>query len=106
MKKNKFTYWFDNQMSKGTAALIRLLTIASFGAVFLMGIVIAIAGGSNGPGFGEGLWLSLTHVLDPGTVCGDELANVPFLFGMLFVTFLGIFIFSTLTGIICNAIDE
>ena len=106
MKKNKFTYWFDNQMSKGTIALIRLLTIASFGAVIIMGIIIALAGGSNGPGFGQGLWLSLTHVLDPGTVCGDETTNVPFIFGMLFVTFLGIFIFSTLTGIICNAIDE
>ncbi len=106
MKKNKFTYWFDNQMSKGTAALIKLLTIASFGAVIIMGIIIAVAGGGNGPGIGQGLWLSLTHVLDPGTVCGDELTNVPFVFGMLFVTFLGIFIFSTLTGIICNAIDE
>ena len=106
MKKNRFTYWFDNQMSKGTIALIRILTVASFGAVFIMGIIIAIAGGSKGPGFGEGLWLSLIHVLDPGTVCGDDLSNVPFILGMLFVTFLGIFIFSTLTGIICNAIDE
>ena len=106
MKKNKITYWFDNQMSKGTPALIRLLTIASFAAVIIMGIIIAVAGGSSGPGLGQGLWLSLTHVLDPGTVCGDETTNVPFIFGMLFVTFLGIFIFSTLTGIICNAIDE
>ena len=106
MKKNRFTYWFDNQMSKGTIALIRILTVASFGAVFIMGIIIAIAGGSKGPGFGEGLWLSLIHVLDPGTVCGDDLSNVPFILGMLFVTILGIFIFSTLTGIICNAIDE
>ena len=106
MKKNKFTYWFDNQMSKGTAALIKLLTIASFGAVIIMGIIIAVSGGSNGPGFGQGLWLSLIHVLDPGTVCGDELTNIPFVFGMLLITFLGIFIFSTLTGIICNAIDE
>ncbi len=106
MKKNRFIYWFDNQMSKGTTALIKLLTVASVVTVLLMGLIIALAGAKNGFGFGRGVWISLTHVLDPGTICGDGETGTPFIFGMLIVTFIGVFIFSTLTGIICNAIDE
>ncbi|MCR4908398.1 MAG: hypothetical protein K5985_06150 [Lachnospiraceae bacterium] len=106
MKKNRFSYWFDNQMSGGTAALIKLLTVASVVTVLIMGIIIAVAGAGKGLGFGSGVWISLTHVLDPGTICGDGETGTPFIFGMLIVTVIGIFIFSTLTGIICNAIDE
>ncbi len=106
MKKNRFTYWFDNQMSKGTASLIKLLSIASVAAVMIMGIIIALSGNDGEQGFGRGIWLSLTHVLDPGTICGDGETGIGFIFGMLLVTFIGIFIFSTLTGIICNVIDE
>ncbi len=106
MKKNRFIYWFDNRMSKGTTELIKLLTIASVVTVLLMGLIIALSGAKTGFGFGRGVWISLTHVLDPGTICGDEEAGTPFIFGMLVVTFIGVFIFSTLTGIICNVIDE
>ena len=106
MKKNKLLYWFDNQMSKGTGALIKLLTVASVAAVMLMGFMIALSGNDGEKGFGRGVWLSLIHVLDPGTVCGDGDFSTGFIFAMLLVTVIGIFIFSTLTGIICNAIDE
>ena len=100
MKKNKLLYWFDNQMSKGTGALIKLLTVASVAAVMLMGFIISLAGNDGEHGFGRGIWLSLIHVLDPGTVCGDGDFSTGFIFAMLFVTVIGIFIFSTLTGII------
>ena len=105
MKKNKLKYWFDNQMSQGTVALIKLLSVASVVSVVFMGVIIALACLGRGVGFGEGVWISLTHVIDPGTIVGDEEMGTPFIFGMLVVTIIGVFIFSTLTGIICNAID-
>ena len=37
MKKNKFTYWFDNKMSEGTVALIKLLVIVTVFAVVVLG---------------------------------------------------------------------
>ena len=103
MKKNKFTYWFDNRMSEGTTALIKLLSIVTAAVVVCIGCVIAAAGAR---GFGEGVWISLTHVIDPGTIAGDEGAGTGYLVAMLVITFIGILITSTLTGIICNAIDE
>lgn len=103
MKKNKFSYWFDNQMSKGTVALIKLLVIVTVFAVVVLGLAVAAFGASN---IGGGIWVSLTHMMDAGTIAGDEGASLGYIFGMLVITFVGIFVTSTLTGIICNSIDE
>ena len=100
-RKNRISYWFDNQMSQGTVALIKLLSIVTVGAVILIGLLIA----AFGFGVGKGIWLSLTHIIDPGTIAGDEGTGPGFILAMLAVTFIGILITSTLTGIICNAID-
>ena len=106
MKKNKFTYWFDNQMSAGTSALIKLLSIVAAAAVFILGFFAAFLGMRSGFHLGQGMWLSLIHLLDPGTVGGNDPSDVPFVFGMILITFIGLLLTSTLTGIICNAIDE
>ena len=101
-KKNRLSYWFDNQMAGGTGALIKLLSIVTAVTVFIIGILVACAG----YGLGNGLFISVTHLMDPGTVGGDDTSHPVFVFCMLLVTFLGILLTSTLTGIICNAIDE
>lgn len=103
MKKNKFSYWFDNRMAEGTVALIKLLAIITVAAVVILGLVIAALGAS---GVGGGIWISLTHMMDAGTIAGDEGASLGYILGMLVITFIGIFVTSTLTGIICNSIDE
>lgn len=105
-RKNKFTYWFDNQMAAGTPALIKLLTIVAVSAIVILGLLVALFGLKSGFNLGMGLWLSLIHLLDPGTVGGNDLDNVPFVLGMIVITFIGLLLTSTLTGIICNAIDE
>ena len=104
--KKKFGYWFDNQMAEGTTALIKLLTAVTVFLVVVIGLLIAFFGKEQGYGIGLGLFTSLTHMIDPGTIGGDDTSNVVFILCMLVVTFLGIFITSTLTGIICNVIDE
>lgn len=101
-KKNRFAYWFDNKMAGGTGALIKLLSIVAAVTVLIIGILIALAG----YGLGDGLFISVTHLMDPGTVAGDDTSHVVFTICMLLVTFFGILLTSTLIGIICNAIDE
>lgn len=103
MKKNKFSYWFDNRMAEGTVALIKLLVIVTVAAVVILGLAVAALGAS---GVGGGIWISLTHMMDAGTIAGDEGASLGYILGMLVITFIGIFVTSTLTGIICNSIDE
>ncbi|MBO6301226.1 MAG: hypothetical protein J6N15_02185 [Ruminiclostridium sp.] len=101
-KKNKFRYWFDNQMAMGTPALIKLFTIVTVVVVLIVGLLVCIAGYN----LWQGIFISITHLMDPGTVGGDDPDDFIYVAGMLLVTFFGIFLTSTLTGIICNAIDE
>ena len=104
-KKNKFRYWFDNQMSQGTGALVRLLFIVTVAVVFVFGLLVSCLF-SPEDGFPGGLWAVLTHVMDPGFIGDDAGASVPKILFMIVVCFIGVLLTSTLTGIVCNAIDE
>ena len=104
LKKNKLLYWFDNQMAEGTTALIKLLLIVTLTAVMSVAVLLAIFG-MKSSAF-ENVWISITHIIDPGTVGGDNEEETAFRVFMMITTFVGIFITSTLTGIICNVIDE
>ena len=49
--KNRFHYWFDNRMTKGSLGLIRVLIVFSILlAVFVAGLIIAL--GFSEEGFG------------------------------------------------------
>ncbi|MGH3749372.1 MAG: hypothetical protein ACRDT8_18435, partial [Micromonosporaceae bacterium] len=76
--RQRFRYWFDNTMSKGTPGLIGWL-----GVVVLVLVLIGAAGlgvaskdleneDLKDEGVFEAIWQSLMRVLDPGTVTGDE----------------------------------
>jgi hypothetical protein len=109
--KQRFGYWFDNLMSTGTPAMIGMLAVLSLLLVFFAGIVLTIAkfnqieNGNPLPpmGFGEAVWESLMRTLDPGTMGGDTGAG--FRGVMLFVTIGGIFVVSTLIGVLNSAIE-
>ena len=89
-------------MAGGTGALIKLLSVITAVTALIIGFLV----GLTGYDLGNSLFISITHLMNPGTVGGDDTSNAPFIIGMLLVTFLGILLTSTLTGIICNAIDE
>lgn len=106
--RQKFKYWFDNQMSRGTPAMIVMLFVLSLAVVAVAGAVIS-ATGFRQEGqleripFGEAAWESLMRTLDSGTMGGDT--GVGFRIVMLFVTLGGIFIVSALIGVLNNAIE-
>lgn len=104
----KFRYWFDNLMSRGTSALIGMLFIASLGVVSLAGLIISLFGfnqdGENGRlSVGEAIWQSLMRTLDSGTMGGDT--GTGFRWVMLLVTVGGIFIVSALIGVLNNGLE-
>jgi voltage-gated potassium channel Kch len=103
----RLRYQFDNTMSKGTAALIVWLGIVSVGLIGIAALFVNLLGitppGTDRLGFGEAFWLSLMRTLDSGTMGGDE--GWGFRLAMLFVTLGGIFIISTLIGIISSGIE-
>ncbi len=101
--KDIIRYRFDNIMSRGVIALVGVLFMFTAAVVIVAGILLMIF--SDG-GLGINIWRSVMHVIDPGTITGDETDDFPFLFLMSVVTLCGIFIFSILIGIITTAFKE
>lgn len=101
----RIRYWFDNAMSKGIASLIGLLLVITLVFVGLMTVVVVAfsAYPEAGESFGEILWFSLMHALDPGTVVGDS--GFAYRTIMLITTFGGLVFLAGLIGIISGAFD-
>jgi ion channel POLLUX/CASTOR len=106
--RDRARYAFDSYMARGVAALILALALASLAVIVVIALIITIAdvgpGDAPGTGFGESLWLSLMRTLDSGTMGGDE--GRGFRVAMLAVTLGGIFVISTLIGVLNNGISN
>jgi voltage-gated potassium channel Kch len=104
---NRLRYAFDNTMSKGTVALIGLLAALSALVIVVMSVFVTLVGitpdGSDQLSFGEVVWESLMRTLDAGTMGGDT--GWAFRASMLLVTFGGIFVISTLIGVLTSGIE-
>ncbi|WP_432875148.1 CASTOR/POLLUX-related putative ion channel [Kribbella sp. CA-245084] len=106
--RDKFRYWFDNTMSRGTPALIGLLGMASALLVIVVsGLILVLAPGDVGDhgGWHGLLWMSLLRTLDPGTMGGDQ-GGLIFLGFMLIVTLGGIFIVSSFIGVMTTGLES
>jgi voltage-gated potassium channel Kch len=105
----KLKYRFDNLMSRGTPAMIGMLFLLSFTVIVLAALVISIFNfhpieSPDRLSFGEAAWESLMRTLDSGTMGGDTGAG--FRIVMLFVTLGGVFVVSTLIGVLSNGIED
>jgi voltage-gated potassium channel Kch len=108
--RQRLQYLFDNFMSRGTAALIGGLALLSLVVIAIAGTVVSLGGtalapeGSTSPmSFFEAAWESLMRTFDAGTMGGD--AGWGFRLVMLFVTVGGIFIVSTLIGVLTTGVE-
>ena len=105
--KDRLRYAFDNTFSRGPAALIAWLGLLSLGLIVVAASVVSLARlapeGESGLAFHEAIWMSLMRTLDPGTMGGDT--GWGFRLVMLGVTFGGIFVISTLIGVLTSGIE-
>lgn len=107
--QEKLKYQFDNFMARGTAALIGALGLLSLLLIFVMAAVISLgdirpSGSDESLNFWEAAWQSLMRTLDAGTMGGDE--GWSFRFVMFIVTLGGVFIISTLIGVLTSGIEN
>ena len=106
--KQRFGYWFDTMMAKGTPAMIMLLALSSFGLIFVAGLILFIFGihpaEETELGLWEAVWASLMRTLDPGTMGGDT--GPGFRLVMLVVTIGGIFIVSALISVLNSGLES
>lgn len=105
----RLRYKFDNTMSKGSGALILWLAILTTVMIVIAAAVILVFsifpdGDDSSMGVSETLWQTLMRAMDAGTVAGD--AGWGFRIVMFIVTIGGIFILSTLIGILSSGIDD
>ena len=104
--KEQLRYRFDNVFAKGTGALIALLAAASLVIIFVVALVVkAFNLAPDDIPLPKLMWMGLMRTLDSGTMGGDE-GGWPFLFAMLTVTIGGIFVVSTLIGVLSAGIEE
>jgi voltage-gated potassium channel Kch len=104
----RFRYWFDGVMSKGTIAIIGLLALVTVAFIAFIAAVVAIfrLGPEGDPemSFPEAMWGSLMRTLDSGTMGGD--AGTGYRVLMLIVTIGGVVVVASLIGIISGAFDS
>jgi len=104
----RFKYWFDGVMSKGTIALIGLLFVATIVMIVLAGLILWITrippvDGGAPLDFLAATWSSLMHSIDGGTLTADE--GYAFRTVMLFVTIGGVIVVAGLIGVVSNAFN-
>ena len=112
MKNTSWTdqlrYRFDNFMSKGTIALIGGLGVLSL-VIIIIGSLVLVATGIRPEGadqplsFHEAAWESMMRTLDAGTMGGD--AGWGYRLVMFGVTLGGVFVISTLIGVLTSGIE-
>lgn len=104
----RFHYWFDNWMSRGTIALMGLLGLATLALVAVVSVLVwvfrAFPDNAEDGDFIDILWGGLMRTLDPGTMGGD--AGWGFRALMLVITIGGLIIVASLIGIVSGAFDS
>ncbi len=104
----RLRYAFDKSMSRGTIALIGWLGLISLIVMIVSAMVISVGRitqeGEEPQGFLESFWRSMLRTLDPGTMGGDS--GWVYRLVMLAVTVAGIFIVSTLIGVLSSGIED
>ncbi len=106
--RERLHYRFDNLLARGTVALVLALAMVSAVVIGLIAAVVVVSGARPAEaqeplGFGEAAWESLMRTLDPGTMGGDTGALFRTL--MFVITIFGVFVISTLIGILANGLE-
>ncbi|MCC6376173.1 MAG: potassium transporter TrkA, partial [Microbacteriaceae bacterium] len=109
--RERFRYWFDNVMARGTVAVMGLLGIATLVFISIVALIVVVfhffpprEAGEGKPTFFEIFWGNLMRTLDPGTMGGDQ--GWGFRAAMLIVTIGGLIMVASLIGIISSAFDS
>lgn len=103
--KNRFSYWFDNKMSKGSLAFIRILIIASILlAVLVAGLIILFHFNEDGE-IASIIWDSISTIINAWMPSFED-GSLGYVILMSIVAIAGVLFTSVLIGIITSAIEE
>ena len=104
--KERFSYWFDHYMSKGTGALVALLFATTVSVAVVVALLSRLFAPEASGSVGTSLWNSFMRIIDAGNVSGDyESHNALYVLLMIAATVCGLFVTSILIGIINAAFE-
>ena len=103
--KNRFKYWFDNRMTKGSLGFIRILIIVSvLLAILIAGIIILFHFNEEGE-VASTFWDSIATIINAWMPSFGD-GSVGYVILMAIVAIAGVLFTSVLIGIITSAIEE
>lgn len=103
--KERFRYWFDNQMAHGSLGLIKLLLIATVLVIVLVTAVIMLLGADDEAGTLGILWDTMTTTINAWMPYSGD-GNLAYLILMGIAAIVGVLVTSVLIGIFSSAIEE
>ncbi len=102
--KNRFRYWFDNRMAKGSLGFIRILIIVTILlAIVIAGIIVLFGFSEKGDGAAV-FWNSIATVINAWMPSFED-GSPGYLILMSIVAIAGVLFTSVLIGIITSAIE-
>ena len=103
--RNRFKYWFDNKMTKGSLGFIRILIIISvLFAASIAGLIILFHFNEEGETVSV-FWDGIANIISPGfPAYGD--GSLGYIIMMSIIAVAGVLFTSILIGIITSAIEE
>ena len=103
--RDRFNYWFDNRVTKGSLGLIKALIAASVAlAVLIAGLIILFRFNEEGE-VGSVFWNSIATVINAWMPYFDE-GSPGYLILMSVTAIAGVLFTSVLIGIVTSAIEE
>ena len=103
--KEKYRYFFDSLMSRGTLSLIGFLAIVSLALIIVFTIIIWLIDLIPGQGFIEIFWLNIFKTLATGTISEAQPGQINFILSFL-IALSSIFITSLLIGLLTAGIQQ
>ncbi|MEP6481014.1 MAG: hypothetical protein ABJA94_03295 [Rhodoglobus sp.] len=108
--RDRFRYWFDGVMARGTVSLIGLLLLVNVAFIVIIGLIVVVfnifptTDGVPTPlTFPEVVWNNLMDAINIGNIASDEGWGWRLL--MLLVTLFGLVGLASLIGIVSGAFD-
>ena len=102
----RFKYWFDGIMARGTGALLGVLALATAAVIAVTAVVVYflnVPRGAERPEFVMVIWDNLIRTLGTDDVADGS--EWPFRIAMIFIAFVGVFVVANLIGIVSGAFD-
>ena len=103
--KDKFQYWFDNRIAKGSLGLIRALIAVSVAFAVLLALLIVLFRFNGEEGTGSVIWNSIANMVNAEMLTSEE-GSTGYVALMAVVAIIGVLFTSVLIGLITSAIEE